>query len=80
MEAQACGLIPITTGIAALAETQQYGLKINLEDYAEALYNLINQNKETEEKKKYREEMMKWARETFSWDRVYQQWLKELLV
>jgi glycosyltransferase involved in cell wall biosynthesis len=78
MEAQACGLIPITTGITALEETQQWGLKVDIENYGEALYNIIEQNTESNNKKMMRKDMMAWAREKFNWDNVYKQWLKEL--
>lgn len=75
MEAQALGVIPITTGITALEETQQFGLKIPMEVYKDTLIRSLESKDNTEE---YREQMKKWARETFSWDRVAANWIKDL--
>lgn len=44
MEAQALGAFPVTTGITALEETQQYGVKVPLENYANTLVNYLNRD------------------------------------
>lgn len=75
MEAQACGAFPITTGITALEETQQFGIKVDIDEYKETLIKALNAKDNSE---KYRKEMMKWARETFNWDRVADNWVKDL--
>jgi glycosyltransferase involved in cell wall biosynthesis len=77
MEAQACGLIPITTGITALEETQQYGIKVPLEKYPEALAKALRA-KRSKKEGEYRKKMMKWAREQFNWDKVAANWIKDL--
>lgn len=75
MEAQACGCFPITTGITALEETQQFGVKVDLDQYADTLVEKLNSSEDTEE---MRQKMMGWAREQFSWDRVAKQWVDEI--
>lgn len=75
MEAQACGLLPITTGITALEVTQQFGIKVPLDKYEETLKKALESNDNTD---KYRKEMMQWARENFNWDKVSSQWVTEL--
>lgn len=76
MEAQACGLIPITTGITALEETQQFGLKKPIKDYQFHLTQALSA--EDGKSEEYRKKMAKWARETFNWDRVAKNWIKDL--
>lgn len=76
MESQACGAIPITTGITALEETQQYGIKIPLSKYKQALIETM-QHIPCDDVK-YRKKMMKWARRHFNWERVAKQWIKDL--
>lgn len=80
MEAQACGLLPVTTGITALEETQQFGVKVPLNQYQETLIKLLNADTEASKEKieKVRQQMMKWARETFNWDKVAEDWIKNL--
>jgi glycosyltransferase involved in cell wall biosynthesis len=77
MEAQALGAIPITTGITALEETQQFGVKVGLDQFEDTLIKLLNKPEIVGEEE-YREEMKKWARETFNWDRVANNWIKDL--
>lgn len=45
MEAQACGAYPITTGITALEETQQYGIKIPLGKFPQVLEETLKHGK-----------------------------------
>ena len=80
MEMQACGAYPVTTGITALEETQQYGYKIPREHYTEALVAALKGDKFSGGKthKQYQKEMMKWARETYNWDRVADEWIEQL--
>jgi glycosyltransferase involved in cell wall biosynthesis len=77
MEAQALGAIPITTGITALEETQQYGIKVPLSKFEGTLITLLNKE-EIGGEEEYREDMKKWAREHFSWDRVADRWIEDL--
>ena len=85
MKAQAAGCIPITTNVAALEETVQFGLKVdsqniytNVDAQTEWVNGVINilKNPPTEKK---REEMENWARKYFNWDKIAEQWNKEFL-
>lgn len=76
METQALGAIPITTGITALEETQQYGIKVPLEVYPTAVVRTMKNRYEDNEQ--YRAKMMKWARETYDWEKVADRWIKDL--
>lgn len=78
MEAQACGAFPVTTGITALEVTQEYGIKVPLEEYPDTLIQALNSKDFGKKQEKYRKAMMKWARETFSWDRVADRWVLDL--
>jgi glycosyltransferase involved in cell wall biosynthesis len=90
MEAQACGMYPVTTGITALEETQGYGIKIKLEVFQEALIHVLQHRplRKTKRKghvimtdkemQKRRKEMMKWAREKFNWDAIANDWMEKL--
>lgn len=83
MEAQATGLIPVTTGKDALAETQQWGNKIEELDLYERYVRAIiedSKNNGIENTKLYRQEMMNWARKKFNWDNIVQNWVEELLI
>lgn len=75
MEAQALGAIPITTGLDALEETQQFGIKVPITEYKDTLIRMLNSDDNTDE---YRQQMMDWARDKFSWDRVADQWIQDL--
>jgi len=73
MKAQSLGAIPVTTGYAALAETQQYGAKAQIPQMKDAIMDmLLNQDKFN------RQEMMDWARKEFSWRKVAESWLTTL--
>lgn len=83
MEAQATGLIPVTTGKDALAETQQWGNKAEDLDLYERYVKAIiedSKNNGIENTKLYRREMMNWARKKFNWDNVVKNWVEELLI
>jgi glycosyltransferase involved in cell wall biosynthesis len=74
MEAQACGAYPITTGITALEETQQFGIKVDINEYKDTLIKALKGEVEPID----RVAMMKWAREYFNWDRVANCWINDL--
>ena len=83
MKTQALGAIPITTNVAALDETVQFGLKVDSKDIytdIDAQTEFVNgavsvlKNPPTE---KERKEMMDWAEKEFSWKKVALQWDKE---
>jgi glycosyltransferase involved in cell wall biosynthesis len=83
MKAQALGAIPITTNVAALNETIQFGLKVDTDkiytnedaqyEFIEAIINLM-ENSPTEDDRK---EMSNWARDKFNWDNVVRCWNEE---
>ncbi len=76
MKCQASGVIPITTDLAALDETVQYGIKVkgNIRDEAikkEWLQNVLDfMSGKTIPIK----EMSDWAKQTYSWENVAKQW------
>ncbi len=83
MKSQAAGCIPVTTNVAALDETVQFGLKVDSKNIysdkdaqTEWIAGMINILKKppTEDE---RQEMIQWARKKFDWDNVAKQWDKE---
>lgn len=84
IKAQAAGAIPVTTTVAALNETVQFGTKLPYEDIAtnkqaqeefiEAAVRALNV------KFDQRETMQKWATEEKTWGKVADQWDKEFRV
>lgn len=82
IKSQAFGLIPVTMNRAALAETVQYGTKLNgditdpkvRELYAQELILWLKDHTRQEETRKF---MMPWAREHFAWSQVAETWTKE---
>ncbi len=81
MDAQACGAIPITSPIWAVAENVKHGVFIE-GDVREELIRarFVNQlalmaiNSDTQNE--IRKDMMPWARKTFGWERWVDQWEK----
>jgi glycosyltransferase involved in cell wall biosynthesis len=73
MKMQACGVIPITSGYAALEETQQYGIKTEIPKIKETVIKTLKDNTFN------REEMTSWARENFNWKKVAQAWINEFI-
>ena len=79
MKSQAFGSVPVVTDYAALKETVQYGVKVDVditdsdgqEKYKKELIAML---KDPERQEKIREEMIPWAREKFLWKHVAQQW------
>lgn len=79
MKSQAGGVYPITTNLAALDETVQYGIKIKgdinkpevKEEYLDAVLKAMEENHNKE-----REEMREWALSTYSWSNVAKSWDK----
>lgn len=71
MKCQSLGAWPITTGFAALEETQQYGYKG--EGCKEAIINALKQPVSDGRRQK----MMDWAQKEFSWEKIAKQWSNE---
>lgn len=81
IKAQAAGMVPVTTNVAALDETVQYGVKIDCAD--------IHKNEDARDnfvsyavdmiRNGYarREDMKRWARNEWSWLKVAEQWIQE---
>jgi glycosyltransferase involved in cell wall biosynthesis len=79
MKAQACGVLPVTTSVAALAETVQWGRKINATNIytnAAAQHELVNAVVDylMGPDELYRRQMVDWAKSMFSWEKVGYQW------
>jgi len=80
MDAQACGAIPVTTPVWAIAENVQHGVFIDGNVKASALTRaryvletfklMVDSDRQTE----IRADMMPWAIETFDWDVFARQW------
>jgi glycosyltransferase involved in cell wall biosynthesis len=85
MKAQALGAIPVTTNVAALDETIQFGLKVDSKkiytditaqkEWVSAVIDLLK-NPPTEEQRK---DMMDWAKNKLSWDKIINNWNEEFL-
>ena len=86
MKSQAMGAIPVVTNYAALKETVQHGVRIDVEDgdiyddeianeYKKQLVKMLKAGKTLLDD--VREPMVKWARERFSWAAVAKQWSEE---
>jgi len=79
MDAQACGAIPVTSPVWAIAENVQHGVFIegNVKNpvvqarYVHQIFSLMVQ---PELQAEIRQDMMPWALETFNWDIFAQQW------
>ena len=80
MKCQAAGAIPCVTDYAALQETVQHGVKIDVseadiyedsvkEEFKTQLIKLLKDDNQKE-----RKTMMKWARNKFGWDKVAKNW------
>jgi glycosyltransferase involved in cell wall biosynthesis len=80
MKAQAMGCVPVTTNVAALDETIQYGIKIDSggiysdKNAQEKFVEGVLEAMKTDDKG--RKEMMSWARKHFDWDNVAKNWDK----
>jgi len=82
IKAQAAGCIPVTTNVAALNETVQFGLKVD----SQHIYSDIDAQKEIIETtinllknspaEKEREPMKKWALREYDWDKIARDWDK----
>lgn len=86
MKAQAGGAIPVTTNIAALSETVQFGKKIKCNDiYSnEAAQNeivdyVVDLLKNPHKQERIRKEMIPWAKQNFNWDQVVKDWNNEFI-
>ncbi len=79
MKNQAGGAIPVSSDYAALAETVQYGYKMNMDEWnddTQAEYTALLIEALTNPKQN-RGEMMAGARKQFSWTNVAKQWIEE---
>lgn len=81
MKAQAGGAVPVASNYAALAETIQWGVKMELpewnDDTKKAYKNhLIQMLKDTDYQENIRKVMMPGARKAFSWTNVAKQWIE----
>lgn len=82
LKAQACGAVPVASNYAALDETIQWGVKLDMpewDDNTREAYKtaLIDMLKDTSRQETIRQEMMPLARERFGWDKVAKQWVEE---
>lgn len=86
MKCQALGAIPVVTDYAALKETVQHGVRIDVSDsdiydpeivreYKNQLIKMLRTGKMALDD--VRGPMMEWARNKFSWANVAEQWSKE---
>jgi glycosyltransferase involved in cell wall biosynthesis len=82
MKAQACGVLPVTTSVAALDETVQWGRKI----YTASIYTDACAQREFVDAvveylatpdELYRKSMVVWGSRTFSWEKVASEWQEE---
>lgn len=79
MKNQAGGAIPVSSNYAALAETVQYGYKMQMDEWnddTQAEYTALLIEALTDPKQD-REAMMAGARQRFSWTNVAKQWIGE---
>jgi glycosyltransferase involved in cell wall biosynthesis len=81
MKAQAYGAIPVVIAYAALAETVQFGIKVDGDIYEPEirdlyLKSLISLLKDHKQQEFIRPKMMEWAKK-FSWTLVADQWSQE---
>jgi len=79
MDAQACGAIPITNPLWAVAENVRHGIFIEGDvsrDYIRNRYvdELVKLALDPEKQDSIRSEMMPWARDRFAWERFVSQW------
>lgn len=82
MKAQIYGAVPVCTDYAALAETVQYGIRVEGDIYEPEVKEkfkdeLISLLKDEARQESIRPEMMAWARDKFGWDNVAKQWDEE---
>lgn len=73
-EMQAAGVIPITSGFAALEETQQSGVKVKDDKYLDAIFHYTNDVKKQRLEREKAQEVAK----QFNWDDVTNVWNDEL--
>ena len=80
VKAQAAGMVPVTTNVAALDETVQFGTKLDVADISanpEAMDAFVDAAVEALTKPhERRDEMIAWAKSEWSWGCVADQWSK----
>lgn len=79
MDAQACGAIPVTSPVWAIAENVQFGTFIegdvrNQVIQGRYVKNVLELLAQPDLQQEIREEMMPWARDAFDWDIFAHQW------
>lgn len=82
MKAQAAGAVPVASSFAALDETIQFGVKMEMEEWNDKTKKqyrdyLIHMLKDTAYQERIRKGMMPRARELFSWTQVAKDWIAE---
>lgn len=85
MKCQAAGAVPVVCGYAALKETVQFGVKVNVDENdiydpdtkREFKNQLVKMMKHKGLMEDTREQMVKWARDKFSWTSIAKQWDEE---
>jgi glycosyltransferase involved in cell wall biosynthesis len=91
MKAQSGGAVPVSSTFAALNETVQHGIKLDMKaqdertqigDWDEADLNnfkqaLLDMLTNHDKQQAIRQDMMKWSRKNQSWKAVAKQWIKE---
>lgn len=82
MKAQAGGAVPVTSNYAALDETVQNGIKLNMPEWnrdTEKLYKdeLISLLQNPQKQKEIRETMIPNSQRAFGWKRVAEEWISE---
>lgn len=73
MKAQAAGTYPITSGFAALEETQRYGIKDKIENLKDELIKTLQGKTPMD-----RVSMQDWAKKNCSWEHIAKQWVREM--
>lgn len=82
MRAQALGAVPVVTNYAALKETVQHGVKVNVDITTESgqleyQKELIAMLKDTKRQEEIRKPMMEFAQKEFLWKTVAENWKNE---
>lgn len=82
MKAQAAGAVPVASNFAALNETIQHGIKMEMENWDEETKEkykkeLINMLTNVTKQREIRKKMIPWAKKNLGWDKVAKSWVKE---
>lgn len=80
MDAQACGAVPITTPVWAIADNVEHGVFLEGDPYNDPLIRsryvleIVKMACDPIRQERIREEMMSWARQKFGWENFVDQW------